>query len=55
MPSGYTHGSYLSLYESCLFGCRYYSATKSFEQAKANFVSHDPESPSLLGWYEAAE
>ena len=42
----------VGMYESCLFGCRYCYATKSFEQAKANFESHDPESPSLLGWHE---
>jgi DNA repair photolyase len=42
------------MYESCLFGCRYCYATKSFEQARANFESHDRESPSLLGWHEAA-
>ena len=29
-------------------------ATKSFDQAKSNFDSHDPKSPSLLGWHEAA-
>ena len=39
----------VGMYESCLFGCRYCYATKSFEQARANFGSHDPNSPSLLG------
>jgi hypothetical protein len=43
----------IGMYESCLFGCRYCYATKSFEQARANFDSHNPESPSLLGWHEA--
>ena len=42
----------VGMYESCLFGCQYCYATKSFEQAKANFDSHDPESPSLLGRHE---
>ena len=39
----------VGMYESCLFGCRYCYATKSFDQARLNFESHDPESPSLLG------
>jgi len=43
----------IGMYESCLFGCKYCYATKSFDQAKANLDSHDPESPSLLGWHEA--
>ena len=30
-------------------------ATKSFEQARLNFESHDQESPSMLGRYEGAE
>ena len=45
----------IGMYESCLFGCQYCYATKSFEQAKLNFDAHDPESPSMLGWHEAAE
>ena len=44
----------IGMYESCLFGCQYCYATKSFDQAKANFDSHDPDSPSLLGWHEPA-
>jgi hypothetical protein len=39
----------VGMYESCLFGCRYCYATGSFDRARANFGSHDPESPSLLG------
>jgi hypothetical protein len=42
----------IGMYESCLFGCQYCYATKSFDRAKANFDSHDPRSPSLLGWHE---
>ena len=42
----------VGMYESCLFGCQYCYATKSFDQARANFDSHDPDSPSLLGWHE---
>ncbi len=44
----------VGMYESCLFGCRYCYATKSFDQSKANYDSHDPDFPSLLGWHEAA-
>ena len=42
----------IGMYESCLFGCEYCYATKSFDQARLNFDSHDPKSPSLLGWHE---
>jgi hypothetical protein len=43
----------IGMYESCLFGCQYCYATKDFDRAKANFESHDPGSPSLLGRHEA--
>ncbi len=42
----------IGMYESCLFGCQYCYATKSFERAKTNFQAHDPGSSSLLGSYE---
>jgi hypothetical protein len=42
----------IGMYESCLFGCQYCYATKSFNRAKINFDAHDPRSPSMLGWYE---
>lgn len=42
----------IGMYESCLFGCQYCYATKSFEHAAANHAAHDPNSPSLLGWHE---
>ena len=45
----------IGMYESCLFGCQYCYATKSFDQARANFESHDPNSLSLLGWHEPPE
>ena len=45
----------IGMYESCLFGCQYCYATKSFDQATVNFESHDPNSPSLLGWHEPPE
>ena len=43
----------IGMYDTCLFGCRYCYATSSLEQAQANYSKHDPNSPSLLGWYEA--
>jgi hypothetical protein len=45
----------VGMYESCLFGCRYCYAVKSFDRARLNYESHDPESPSLVGWHETAE
>ncbi len=45
----------IGMYNSCLFGCQYCYATTSFEKAKINNQQHDPHSPSLLGWYEAAK
>jgi hypothetical protein len=38
----------IGMYESCLFGCQYCYATKNFDQAIANYRSHDPNSPSML-------
>lgn len=43
----------IGMYDSCLFGCQYCYATSSFERAKINHSQHKPESPSLIGWYEA--
>jgi hypothetical protein len=42
----------IGMYESCLAGCQYCYAVKSFEQARLNFESHDPESPSMIGRHE---
>ena len=42
----------IGMYESCLSGCQYCYAVKSFEQARLNFESHDPESPSMIGRHE---
>ncbi len=44
----------IGMYDTCLFECQYCYATQSFERAKANFAEHNPHSPSLIGWYEAA-
>ena len=43
----------IGMYDSCLFGCQYCYATRSFARSAANYAAHDPESPSLLGWHEA--
>jgi hypothetical protein len=43
----------IGMYDSCLFGCRYCYATADFDRSRANWRSHDPESPSLLGQYDA--
>lgn len=40
-------------YDTCLFGCQYCYATQSFERAGINYKRHNPNSPSLLGWFDA--
>jgi hypothetical protein len=42
----------IGMYDTCLFGCQYCYATGSFERAKTNYEGHDPNSPSLVGWYD---
>lgn len=42
----------IGMYDSCLFGCQYCYATTSFDTARRNHASHQPDSPSLIGWYE---
>lgn len=42
----------IGMYDSCLFGCVYCYATQSFEKAKKRHAEHNPQSPSLIGWYE---
>jgi len=42
----------IGMYNSCPFGCRYCYATGLPVTAKRNFQAHNPDSPSLLGWYE---
>lgn len=44
----------IGMYDSCLLGCQYCYATSSFDRARENHEGHDPESPSLIGWYDAA-
>lgn len=42
----------IGAYDTCLFGCQYCYATASFERARANHAAHNPQSPSLVGWYD---
>lgn len=42
----------IGMYNSCPFGCRYCYATGRPETVRRNFQAHNPDSPSLLGWYE---
>lgn len=42
----------IGMYDSCLFGCQYCYATQSFELAHRHHEEHNPQSPSLVGWYE---
>ncbi|MBN1149364.1 MAG: DUF1848 domain-containing protein [Anaerolineales bacterium] len=42
----------IGMYDSCTFGCQYCYATTSFERARRRREEHNPESPSLIGWYE---
>jgi hypothetical protein len=44
----------IGMYDTCLYDCAYCYATSSYEQARINHARHDPHSPSLLGWYDAA-
>jgi hypothetical protein len=37
----------VGMYDSCLFGCRYCYATRSFEQARRNYESHDSQAASI--------
>ena len=43
----------IGVYDTCLHGCQYCYATKNHNAAKQNYETHDPTSPSLVGWYEA--
>jgi len=45
----------IGMYDSCLFGCQYCYATLSFDLARRHHAEHNPESPSLVGWYEPAQ
>lgn len=42
----------IGMYDSCLYDCCYCYATGSFDRARINYKSHDPQSPSLIGRYD---
>jgi len=42
----------IGMYDSCLFGCPYCYATGNFDLGREHHALHDPESPSLVGWYD---
>jgi len=42
----------IGMYDSCLYGCCYCYATKSFERARINYNSNNPQLPSLIGNYD---
>jgi hypothetical protein len=54
-PCGCVISNDIGMYDSCLFGCQYCYATSSFERARGNQATHDPHSPSLLGYYDTAK
>jgi hypothetical protein len=43
----------IGMYDSCLFGCVYCYATRSFKAAGANHAARDPESASMIGQHRA--
>ena len=50
-PCGCVVSKDIGMYNTCLYGCQYCYATRSLKSAKNNQAKHDPDSPSLLGWY----
>ena len=43
----------IGMYDSCLFGCAYCYATRSFDMARTHHAAHDPSSESLIGDFKA--
>ncbi|WP_143741853.1 DUF1848 domain-containing protein [Thiorhodovibrio frisius] len=44
----------IGMYDSCLFGCAYCYATRSFALARCHQAAHDPHGESLYGGYRVA-
>ena len=38
----------IGMYDTCLFGCQYCYATRSFDLAREHYLRHDPATPALL-------
>jgi hypothetical protein len=45
----------IGMYDTCLFGCQYCYATRSFTESRTNYQNHNPDSPSLIGWHEPSQ
>lgn len=43
----------IGAYDTCLNGCKYCYANKNLQKARDNYKLHDPDSPLLLGLFEA--
>ena len=43
----------IGAYDSCIHDCIYCYATHNRKAVRQNHSSHRPDSPSLIGWYEA--
>lgn len=41
----------IGMHDTCLFGCQYCYATRSFAQSRIHYQNHNPDSPSLIGWH----
>lgn len=45
----------IGFYNTCQHFCRYCYATTSESAARSAFEKHNPNSPSIIGWYDAPE
>lgn len=42
----------IGVYDSCLHGCKYCYANRRDSLVRNNYETHNPKSPSLLGWHD---